>query len=63
MKLAVLALAFVLLPLAGLAQEPGPEEGNRALAAAFEVAWNAHDMKAFGKLLTEDGKDCSPGSP
>jgi hypothetical protein len=24
------------------------------LASAFEVAWNSHDMRAFGNLLTED---------
>jgi uncharacterized protein (TIGR02246 family) len=36
------------------ANEPSPQEANRALATAFESAWNAHDMKAFGRLLTED---------
>ena len=29
-------------------------DANRALATAFESAWNNHDMKAFGGLLTED---------
>jgi uncharacterized protein (TIGR02246 family) len=37
-----------------LANEPKVDEANRALAKAFESAWNAHDMKAFGRLLTED---------
>jgi uncharacterized protein (TIGR02246 family) len=37
-----------------LASEPSAEEANSALAKAFESAWNAHDMKAFGQLLTED---------
>jgi uncharacterized protein (TIGR02246 family) len=54
-RVAVLALlALCLTPIAGRAQEAKPEEAIRALAAAFESAWNAHDMKAFGQLLTED---------
>lgn len=52
---AVLAfLALGLSPMAGRAQEASPEAANRALAAAFESTWNAHDMKTFGTLLTED---------
>ena len=50
-------LAMVLLlagPAAVVASEPNAEEANRALAKAFESAWNAHDMKAFGRLLSED---------
>lgn len=39
---------------AALASDSGVEDANRALAAAFESAWNTHDMKAFGRLLTED---------
>lgn len=38
---------------AGVGQDA--EQGNRALAAAFETAWNTHDMDvAFRKLLTDD---------
>jgi uncharacterized protein (TIGR02246 family) len=49
------ALAVMLgVPIAVPASESGVEEANRALATAFETAWNAHDMKAFGRLLTED---------
>lgn len=47
-------LLSVLIPMAGGAQEASPEEANRALAKAFESAWNTHDMKALGRLLTED---------
>jgi uncharacterized protein (TIGR02246 family) len=51
----LLAMAVVLAsPAAVLASEPSAEEANRALAKAFESAWNAHDMKAFGRLLAED---------
>jgi hypothetical protein len=41
-------------PAAAPASELSAEDANRALATAFESAWNAHDMKAFGRLLTED---------
>jgi uncharacterized protein (TIGR02246 family) len=51
-------LFATIMTLAGvsiaLASEPSAEEGNRALAKAFESAWNAHDMQAFGRLLSED---------
>jgi uncharacterized protein (TIGR02246 family) len=30
------------------------EQANRALALAFEKAWNQHDMHAFGAMLTRD---------
>jgi len=53
-RIAFLACVASGVTAAGYAQDPTPEAGNRALAAAFESAWNAHDMKAFGKLLTED---------
>lgn len=52
-----LFLAMVVAALSPLvhseAQSSG-EAGNRALASAFESAWNRHDMQAFGRLLTED---------
>lgn len=36
-------------------QDATPEEANRALASAFEKAWNTHDMDvAYRKLLTVD---------
>lgn len=39
----------------GEAPDASPEVGNRALATAFESAWNTHDMDvAFRKLLTKD---------
>jgi uncharacterized protein (TIGR02246 family) len=47
-------LATTLLVGSAAASEPSAEEANRALATAFESAWNAHDMKVFGRLLTED---------
>lgn len=53
----VVWLAMIMMlagPAAVPASEPNAEEANRALAKAFESAWNAHDMKAFGRLLTED---------
>lgn len=53
-RVVVLAFLLALFSLAGHAQDATPEAGNRALAAAFEKAWNTHDMKAFGQLLTED---------
>ncbi len=51
---AVLAAGIAPGQSAGVARDPKPEEAVRAPAAAFESAWNAHDMRAFGKLLTED---------
>jgi len=51
---AVLAAGTASGQSAGVAQDPKPEEAVRALAAAFESAWNTHDMRAFGKLLAED---------
>lgn len=30
------------------------EDGPAALTAAFEAAWNAHDMDAFGRLFHDD---------
>ena len=52
----MLLATMLLLGVVGtaLASEPGVEESNRALAKAFESAWNSHDMPAFGRLLTED---------
>lgn len=47
-------LATTLLADPAAASDSSAEEGNHALATAFESAWNAHDMKAFGRLLTED---------
>ena len=46
--------AIVLTPMLGYSNETGPQEANRALAKQLESTWNAHDMQAFGKLLTED---------
>ena len=37
-----------------LGGEESPEGANRALAVAFEAAWNRHDMHAFGAMLTID---------
>lgn len=36
------------------AQDESAEQANRALAVAFETAWNHHDMHAFGSMLTVD---------
>ncbi|GFE79410.1 hypothetical protein GCM10011487_14100 [Steroidobacter agaridevorans] len=51
--------AFVMLALAltvpvQAATTDSAEAANRALVSAFEAAWNSHDMKAFGSLLTAD---------
>ena len=47
-------LALTLAPGAFSADD-SIEAGNRALAKAFEKAWNDHDMNvAFRKLLTDD---------
>jgi hypothetical protein len=51
---AVLATGFASGQSVGAAQDPKPEDAIKALAAAFESAWNKHDMRAFGKLLAED---------
>ena len=52
---AMTLFAIVLSPMAGHAQDADPVSENRALAKAFESAWNAHDMgEPFRKLLTED---------
>jgi uncharacterized protein (TIGR02246 family) len=49
----IVSLALVSTDL--LSQDSTPEEANRALASAFEKAWNTHDMDvAFRKLLTTD---------
>ena len=53
MKVLLATMLLLVLPGA-LASEPSVEEANRALAKAFESAWNTHDMKAFGRLLTDD---------
>jgi len=53
LRFAAIVLLAVVCALSARA-DPSAEEGNRALAAAFEHAWNVHDMKAFGALLTED---------
>lgn len=55
-RIGVLLATVMLLagPSAALASDPGVEEANLALAKAFESAWNAHDMTAFGRLLAED---------
>ena len=47
---AAILLSLLGLPAAATAAEAEPE----ALAAGFVRAWNAHDMKAFGALFTED---------
>jgi uncharacterized protein (TIGR02246 family) len=55
-RISMLLVTIVLLAGAAtaFASEPSAEEANRAVAKAFESAWNAHDMKAFGRLLSED---------
>lgn len=51
---ALLSAAVAPVP-AARAQQEDPVAANRALAAAFEQAWNAHTMDApFRKLLTDD---------
>ncbi|WP_129647499.1 SgcJ/EcaC family oxidoreductase [Peristeroidobacter agariperforans] len=51
---AILASALALpLPIQA-ATTDSAEAANRAVASAFEAAWNSHDMKAFGNLLTAD---------
>lgn len=53
---------LAMVALLALASAPAPsrdgsaEAANRALATAFERAWNAHDMgpERFGVLLAED---------
>lgn len=52
--IAILATGIASGQTSTSAQEAKPEEVIRVLAAAFESAWNTHDMQAFGKLLTED---------
>jgi len=49
-------LAIALRPSVGRAEDAGTaEQANRALAAAFESAWNTHDMEVgLRKLLTND---------
>lgn len=48
-------LAIALGPVVGRSQDAKSEEANRALAAAFESAWNTHNMEvAFRELLTPD---------
>ena len=47
-------LVAILSPLVHSEAESSVAAANRALAAAFESAWNTHDMKAFGQLLTND---------
>ena len=37
-----------------LGGQESPEGANRAMAVAFEAAWNRHDMHAFGAMLTID---------
>ncbi len=37
-----------------LAQDQSPEQANRALAQAFETAWNTHQMQALDKIVTDD---------
>jgi uncharacterized protein (TIGR02246 family) len=52
---ALTILAMAGGPIAVYAEDASPEVGNRALAAALEAAWNAHDMEvAFRTLLTKD---------
>lgn len=55
-RISVLLATIMILAgaAAALASEPSADEANRALATAFESAWNGHDMKAFGRLLSED---------
>jgi uncharacterized protein (TIGR02246 family) len=50
----LMVLAAVMSPSSVFGADASPEAANRALAAAFASAWNTHDMKAFGRLLTED---------
>ncbi len=54
MKVLLATMLLLGLPGAALASEASVEEANRAVAKAFESAWNTHDMQAFGRLLTED---------
>jgi uncharacterized protein (TIGR02246 family) len=67
---AVLAAVFLTIGAGAVAQPPKsdpPATAATALSAdddkavrkviqGFEEAWNAHDMKAFGKLLREDAE-------
>lgn len=51
---ALAVLAFSSSPGSGQTGA-SPEEANRSLAAAFEAAWNTHDMEVgLRKLLTDD---------
>jgi uncharacterized protein (TIGR02246 family) len=51
----LVTLAVALIPIPVLAQNQDPVQANRELAAAFESAWNTHDMEgAFRRLLAGD---------
>jgi uncharacterized protein (TIGR02246 family) len=53
--IAALVSLVVLVPMPGFAQDSEGVQANRALAAAFESAWNTHDMEeAFRRLLSDD---------
>lgn len=47
----LLGLAFL---SKSIAQEQSPEQANRALAQAFETAWNKHEMQVMDKFVTDD---------
>lgn len=55
LAVAAMIMSLVLASKGAHSQEVTPEEGNRALASAFEKAWNTHDMDVgLRKLLTVD---------
>lgn len=55
LAMAAMITSLLLVSKSALSQEATPEEANRALALAFEKAWNTHDMEVgFRKLLTVD---------
>lgn len=37
-----------------MSQEQSAEQANRALAQAFEAAWNKHEMQPMDKFVTDD---------
>lgn len=53
-RLSMLVLLFACPP--AYSQTPQDASEVRALAKQYESAWNAHDAKAFARLLTDDAE-------
>jgi len=67
MKMTLILKAFSLILFASgcsplLAQTAGDEAQIKTIAAAYERAWNRHDMKAMAGLVTEDADFVNVGA-